>query len=30
VGAGSKVKKAEELGVHAIGEGEWAEIVGSA
>ena len=29
-GAGSKLKKAAELGVRVIGEAEWAEIVGNA
>ena len=29
-GAGSKLKKAEELGVRVIGEAEWAEIVADA
>jgi DNA ligase (NAD+) len=29
-GAGSKLKKAAELGVRVIGEAEWAEIVAGA
>jgi DNA ligase (NAD+) len=29
-GAGSKLKKAEELGIQVIGEAEWATIVAEA